>query len=314
VRRLAFVTVAVLAAVSGVVSARQTSATQGIVADVRAAMASGGLTRGEQVLGAYRSRNGTTPEALEALCWLARGALADQLYDQANRYSEEALTLAATSLQTASDTSKPLLLNVVESGLDVRAHTLNEQGARSEAVYLLRNARDQYRDTPILGQIESDISLLTLEGHAAPALDGGVSIGARPQKSGGGRQAQLLFFWAHWCQECKAEGPVLSRIVEKYRARGLTIVAPTRRYGYVENGRPADPSRELRHIVAVLDSHYPFLKKAVVPVTDANYKAYGVAAVPMHVLIDRDGVVRLYQQGRMTEPELQAAIDSTLDR
>jgi len=271
-------------------------------------MAAGGLTRGEEVLGGYRSRNGTTPEALEALCWLARGALSDQLYDRANRYSEEVLTLAASSLKTAPDASKPLLLTVVESGLDVRAHTLNEQGARSEAVYMLRNALDQYRDTTIREQIESNISLVTLEGHAAPSIDGGVSIGARLPKAGDRQQAQLLFFWAHWCQDCKAESPVLSRIAEKYRARGLAIVAPTRRYGYVENGRPADPAKELRHILEVRDAHYPFLKRAAVPVTDVNYKAYGVAAVPMHVLIDREGVVRLYQPGRMSEAELDAAI------
>jgi thiol-disulfide isomerase/thioredoxin len=304
--RLAFGTIAVLAVVSGIVSARQSPGTEGIVADVRAAMAAGGLTRGEEVLGAYRSKNGTTPESLEALCWLARGALSDQLYDRANRYSEEVLTLASSSLKTAADAERPLLMTIVESGLDVRAHTLSEQGARSEAVYMLRNALDQYRDTPIREQIQSDISLVTLEGHAAPAIDSGVSIGARLSKSGG--QPQLLFFWAHWCQDCKAESPVLSRIAEKYRARGLAIVAPTRRYGYVESGRPADPAKELRHIVDVRDAHYPFLKRVAVPVTDANYKAFGVAAVPMHVLIDRDGVVRLYQPGRMSEAELDAAI------
>src|SRR6185436_10838845 len=126
-------------------------------------------------------------------------------------------------------------------------------------------------------------------------------------------QPQLVFFWAHWCQDCKAESPVLSRIVEKYRSRGLGVIAPTRRYGFAQNGRSAAPAKELRHIVEVRDAYYPFLKKAIVPVTDANYKAYGVAAVPMHVLIDRDGIVRLYQQGRMSEPELDTAIAAVLE-
>jgi hypothetical protein len=48
-------------------------------------------------------------------------------------------------------------------------------------------------------------------------------------------------------------------------------------------------------------------------VTDANHKAYGVAAIPMHILVDRSGVVRLYRPGRMTEAELEAAILSVLE-
>ena len=83
-----------------------------------------------------------------------------------------------------------------------------------------------------------------------------------------------------------------SQNANRYRSRGLAIVAPTRRYGYVESGRPAPPDKELRHILQVRDEHYPFLRKAPVPVADANYKAFGVAAVPMHVLIDRHGIVR----------------------
>ena len=105
---------------------------------------------------------------------------------------------------------------------------------------------------------------------------------------------------------------MLSKIAGKYATRGLTIVGPTRRYGYVANGRPAPPEKELRHIVQVRDTHYPFLKHAAVPVTDSNYRAYGIAAVPMHVLIDGSGVVRLYQPGRMSEAELEAAIDKVL--
>jgi hypothetical protein len=193
------------------------------------------------------------------------------------------------------------------------AHALVDQGARSEAVYQLRSALEKYRGTPIGEQLESDIALLSLEGRNAPALEAGVAIGPRLPHAGATRQPQLLFFWAHWCQECKGESAVLARLTEKYRSRGLMVIAPTRRYGFVETGRPAPPDKELRHIVKVLDEHYAFLRQVPVPVADANYKAYGVAAVPMHVLIDRDGVVRLYQQGRMSEEELDAALHRVVE-
>ena len=107
---------------------------------------------------------------------------------------------------------------------------------------------------------------------------------------------------------------MIGRLLQKYESRGLTIVAPTRRYGYVEAGRNAPPDKELRHLAAVRDTFYPFLKRAWVPVTDANHKAYGVAAIPMHVLIDRDGIVRLYRPGRIAEADLDAAIRELLDR
>jgi len=294
-----------------VASEGQNTASADIVADVRAAMAAGGLTRGDETLAAYRSAHGTTADALEALCWLARGALADKLYDRANRYVDEARSGAAAALE-ATGARDSRLLGVVGSALEISAFVLAEQGDRSEAVYGLRTALAAYRNTAIREQIESNLALLSLEGRPAPPLDAGVSIGARLPRPTDAPQAELLFFWAHWCQDCKAESPMLARIADKYRARGLTIVAPTRRYGYVENGRPAAPERELRHIVQVRDSHYAFLKKAVVPVTDANYRAYGVGAVPMHVLIDRTGVVRLYEPGRMTETELDAAIARVL--
>ena len=48
-----------------VASAGQTSVSTDIVADVRAAMAAGGLTRGDEVLASYRSAHGTTPDAVD---------------------------------------------------------------------------------------------------------------------------------------------------------------------------------------------------------------------------------------------------------
>ena len=118
----------------------------------------------------------------------------------------------------------------------------------------------------------------------------------------------LLFFWAHWCVQCRADGPIVERLVSKYRGQGLAIVAPTQRYGYVEGGRPAAPASELRHIAHVRDTHYRFLRNEPVPIDEANYKEYGVTTIPMYVLLDRQGIVRLYHAGRMTAEELEAAI------
>lgn len=124
----------------------------------------------------------------------------------------------------------------------------------------------------------------------------------------------LLFFWAHWCPQCKAQSPIVAQIFDRYRSRGLTLVAPTRRYGYLDAGRPAAPDKELRHIVEVRDTYYKFLQHLPVPVAESNYDSFGVDAVPTEVVIDRSGIVRTYHVGRMTEQELQAAVLDAIER
>jgi hypothetical protein len=102
--------------------------------------------------------------------------------------------------------------------------------------------------------------------------------------------------------------------VAKYRSRGLALVAPTRRYGYVEGGRPAAPDKELRYIAQVRDTSYKFLQSVPVPIAESNHVAFGVDAVPTHVIIDRGGTIRFYNAGRLSEEELEDAIISVLQR
>jgi thiol-disulfide isomerase/thioredoxin len=153
----------------------------------------------------------------------------------------------------------------------------------------------------------------SLMGRPAPRLDGGIHIGARvPRLDELKGKVVLLFFWAHWCMECRAESPTMAKLVDTYRAQGLVIIAPTQRYGYVEGGRPAPPDRELRYIIQIRDAHYSFLRDIPVPVGEANHGAYGADAIPLHVLIDRLGIIRFYHAGRMTEEDLEAAIRKLL--
>jgi thiol-disulfide isomerase/thioredoxin len=71
----------------------------------------------------------------------------------------------------------------------------------------------------------------------------------------------LLFFWAHWCADCKAESATVEALLEKYRERGLVLIAPTQRYGFAAEGRPAAPDRELRYIMQVRDTYYRFMRE-----------------------------------------------------
>jgi hypothetical protein len=48
------------------------------------------------------------------------------------------------------------------------------------------------------------------------------------------------------------------------------------------------------------------------PVNEATMLAYGVSSTPTLVLIDRDGIVRMYRPTRMTEAELSHRIEALL--
>jgi hypothetical protein len=68
------------------------------------------------------------------------------------------------------------------------------------------------------------------------------------------------------------------------------------------------PDAELAHIAQVRDQHYAFLRDEAVPVSDANHKRYGVSTTPTLVVLDRQGIVRLYHPGTMAGADLEKVI------
>ncbi len=66
----------------------------------------------------------------------------------------------------------------------------------------------------------------------------------------------LLFFWAHWCPDCKQEEHILAQIAQEYGPKGLVMVAPTQRYGYAANGEDATPAAELKYIEQIRHQYY----------------------------------------------------------
>ncbi len=90
--------------------------------------------------------------------------------------------------------------------------------------------------------------------------------------------------------------------------KGLTIVAPTQKYGYVAGGENATPAVELRYIEQVRQKFYAPIITTPAPVSEENFRKYGASTTPTIVLIDRSGIVRLYHPGTMTYEELRSAI------
>lgn len=299
-KRLLALTVAALLLTS-VVRAQST-----IVADVRAAIAKNDLKGADDVLVKFRQAQGTTPEALEALSWLGRGALAAGNNELAARYSQDTRQLVVAMLPSRPLASDPHLQTALGAAIETEAKAMVAAGQRASGVLFLRQQMTRYRDTPIRGRLQKNVNLLSLEGQPAPALTAKEHLGApMPNLKG---HPVILFFWAHWCPDCKKEAPIIAALESAYRDRGLLVVGPTRRYGYAVAGQDATPAEELAHIENVRQQYYGMINNMAVPVSNEDALGYGMDATPTLVLIDRAGKVALYHPGQMTREELEPQV------
>ena len=105
----------------------------------------------------------------------------------------------------------------------------------------------------------------------------------------------LLDFWALWCTPCHAALPHIAEWQEKYKERGLSVVALTE-YRNTVNGRRVRTPQEVGELRSFKRSaRLPF--GFAVADTTATADAYGVTTIPVAVLIDRRGVVRFLNVG-----------------
>jgi len=303
-----------LAAVLAAATLAHAQQAPNLVSEVRAAIARQDFAEGERLIAAQRASTSVTPVVMEAISWLGRGALAAGQLDRAEGYARQAYDLAQAALKTRGVDDEPRLATALGASIEVLSQAGAKRGARSEAVAFLRGELGRWGGTSIARRIQKNLNLLSLEGVPAPALDLAEHLGppppALPALKG---KVVLLFFWAHWCGDCKTQAPVLARLLERYGPQGLTVVAPTQRYGYVAGGKKASPGDEKAYIEQIRRTVYAQLPSTPVPLAQANMERYGVSTTPTIVLVDRGGLVRLYNPGRMTEEALEPIVRRLLD-
>ena len=199
------------------------------------------------------------------------------------------------------------------AAIEVEAQVLAAHGQNAQAAGLLRRALATYGNTSISPRLHKNLNLLSLTTLPAPPLNTSEYLGTRPtplsQLKG---SPVLLFFWAHWCGDCKYEGPIISRLGLEFAPKGLTILAPTQLYGYAAKGEDAKPKDEITYIGQVWQHFYPGLQSVPVPISKANFTNYGASTTPTLVLVDRKGRVALYHPGLMEYDDLRSAIEKTL--
>jgi thiol-disulfide isomerase/thioredoxin len=284
-----------------------------IIDDVRSLLAQENFTAADTELQTYRTQHGVTPEYLEGLSWMARAALAANQLDRAASYAQQTESLSRQQLLKRPLDAEPHLPTALGAALEVQSQVLAARGQQPQAVALLQRSIAAYRNTSIQARLQKNLNLLALAGQPAPPLNVAHYLGERPvalsQLKG---SPVLLFFWAHWCPDCKNEGPIIARLRDEFAPKGLTVVAPTQLYGYAAQGGDAKPVDELAYTGRVWQHFYPGLQTVPVPVSKQNFDRYGASTTPTLVVIDRAGKISLYHPGVMPYDDLRSAIEKTL--
>ncbi len=284
-----------------------------LVNDVRTLVAHRDFAAAERALRGCRTPGGATPECAAALSWMARGELDARRLDRADAYAEEARKTALAQLGARRLDADPWLPMALGAAIEVHAQVLAARGERAEAVAFLKQQAAEFGATSLGERIRKNLNVLNLEGKPAPPLDEAVWLGPKPQPLSALRgHAVLLFFWAHWCPDCKAEAPILASLMKTYGPKGLVLIGPTKLYGFAAQGEEAPPAAEERYTLQVRQRFYPGLAEMPVPLSAANFLAYGASTTPTLALIDRKGVVRFYHPGAVPEAELAARIQRVL--
>ena len=291
------------------------SAWAGVVDDVRLALARNNFSAAESVLNSYRRQQGVNPEYLEAYSWMARVALDQGQYDQASAYAKQTKSFVLEQLKQRSLDSDPHLPIALGAALEVQSQALAARGQRTQAVALLQSALRTYGNTSIHDRLQKNLNLLSLRGRPAPPLKSDEFLGAKlPMPAQLKGSPVLLFFWAHWCSDCKAEAPIITQLRSEFSGQGLQVIGPTRLYGYTAQIEHASASDELGYIDAVRHRFYAGLLDMPVPISRYNFDTYGASTTPTLVLLDRTGRVAMYHPGALPYAELRAEIEKVVAR
>jgi thiol-disulfide isomerase/thioredoxin len=105
----------------------------------------------------------------------------------------------------------------------------------------------------------------------------------------------MLDFWATWCGPCRMSMPILENLQKEY-PNDMTLLAVNLQ----------EPRDEVRNFVREHDIH----SRVVLDESGSVGETYGAGAIPMQVLIDRQGIVRYVIVGVKSASELRKMINT----
>jgi cytochrome c biogenesis protein CcmG, thiol:disulfide interchange protein DsbE len=108
----------------------------------------------------------------------------------------------------------------------------------------------------------------------------------------------VLRYWSSGCKECVAGMPAMDRYLQKYRGRGVALVA-------INMG---DSREVVEKFVKNMRLSYPLLRDPELIAA----KKYHVSSVPTTFFIDRKGTARLVVPGEVSQQVFDKAVQSLI--
>lgn len=134
-------------------------------------------------------------------------------------------------------------------------------------------------------------------GHPAPSWTEPTSSGSRLSFSSLQGKPVYLNFFATWCGPCNEEAPDINALQKQFASRGLQTIG----IDELENAEKA----------AQFTQKFGLVYPAVIDEGTLQGE-YAINGLPVHVFIDRHGVIRKMVAGEMSKAEIAAAIRSIL--
>lgn len=266
-----------------------------LVRIVRLKISAGDILTGQAAAEDYKLKNGVDSEYLNAIGWIARGAEMLGRLDVADE--------AVRELRREIPSEDPKLLTPYGAAIEVEGRLLHRRVGRGAAIRYWEQQLEAAKATSLKSRIRKNINFLTMEGEPAPPIGGKKLDSGKPT---------VLFLFAEWCGDCKASAASLTRVWEKYRSRGVNMIAVTRLYSSPTDEKPMTPAEETEKVKKVWAESYPGLADVPVVIdTDAMVR-YGASATPSFALVDKKGNVRSYVATRLSEAELSKQLDALL--
>ena len=152
----------------------------------------------------------------------------------------------------------------------------------------MKGLRTTVPGTTLLGAIlviftVSTLAASSLEGQVAPDFVLRSATGENLRLSEYRGDVVLINFWATWCGPCRQEMPLLDDLYGRYKRVGFNLLGVN----------IDEDSRRAMQMVQELGVNFPVLFDENKEVS----KLYEVAAMPVTILVDREGIVRHVHHG-----------------
>ncbi len=216
------------------------------VSGIRNKLAAGDLLSAESILEVHKAKNGEDGPWLNGFGWLARGALLLGETEKAKRYTAEVRAICAKRMEGGADLAKDHdLETALGAAIETQAQLIERRsGAKAATDHVRGELAKITGPVALRSRLNKRIDLMTMVGQPAPALEVDDYLGEKPPTLASLKgKPVLLFVWAEWCSDCKAQAAALATVKKRHAGDGLQVVALTRHYEDGDSLRAVEKAR-----------------------------------------------------------------------